>query len=232
MKAGDVEKASEVLKKCEHLSKGKNARLANEFMLSLYASMGKKNDVFRIWSKIKNNGKVYSSSYHSMISGLEKLDDIDSVEKIFAEWEENHVYFDIRVPNFLIAIYCRKSHLDKAESIIERLYQSGKRPNYRTWDHLALGYCSNDQMEKAVETLKKAILASVPQWKPLIRSWASCVNYLQSNGEAKREKEIKRLLEERGIFAKGYEKLENYIRNGKYGSEEFNETEEQLEETG
>ncbi|OIT32730.1 PREDICTED: pentatricopeptide repeat-containing protein At2g20710, mitochondrial-like [Nicotiana attenuata] len=231
MKAGDVEKASEVLNKCEHLSKGKNARLANEVILSLYASMGKKNDVYRIWNKLKNRCNVCSSSYLSMISGLEKLNDIDGAEKIFAECEAKEVYFDIRIPNLLIAIYGRKGHLEKAESIIEGLLESGKRPNYRTWDHLALGYCSHYQMEKAVETLKKAILASEPLWKPNIHSWAPCVDYLQSNGDTERADEIKKLLEERGLFSAEYEKSENCIRNGNCGSEELDVTEE-LEETG
>ncbi|XP_070004277.1 pentatricopeptide repeat-containing protein At2g20710, mitochondrial-like [Nicotiana sylvestris] len=156
--------------------------------------MGKKNDVYRIWNKLKNRGKVNSSSYLSMICGLEKLDDIDGAEKIFAEWEVNHIYFDIRIPNLLIAIYCRKGDLEKAESIIKRLLESGKRPNFRTWDHLAVGYCSHDQMEKAVEALKKVILACEPRLKTHIYSLASCVDYLQSNGDAEREQEIKRLL--------------------------------------
>ncbi|KAJ8527819.1 hypothetical protein K7X08_015270 [Anisodus acutangulus] len=192
MKAGNPEKASKVLKRCEHLIKGKNERLANETLLTLYDSMGKKNDVYRIWKKLKNRGKVYISSYLCVMRRLENLDDIDGAEKIFSEWEANRVYFDIRVPNFLIAIYCKNGHLEKAESITERLLESGlMRRNY-----MALGYCSHYQMEKAFETLKKAILASVTRWKPRIRSWATCVNYLQSNGDAKREKEIKRLLEE------------------------------------
>ncbi|XP_009782480.1 pentatricopeptide repeat-containing protein At2g20710, mitochondrial-like isoform X1 [Nicotiana sylvestris] len=231
MRAGDVEKASEVLNKCEHLSKEKNARLANEVILSLYASMGKKNDVYRIWNKLKNRRKVCSSSYLSMISGLEKLDDIDGAEKIFAECEAKEVYFDIRIPNLLIAIYCRKGQLGKAESIMERLLESGKRPNYRTWDHLALGYCLHHQTEKAVETLKKAIFASDPLQKPNIHSWPSCVDYLQSNGDTERAEEIKKWLEERGLFSAECERSDNCIRNGNCGSEELYETEE-LEETG
>nr|XP_018623571.1 pentatricopeptide repeat-containing protein At2g20710, mitochondrial-like [Nicotiana tomentosiformis] len=158
-----------------------------------------------------------------MICGLEKLYDIDGAEMIYAEWEAKEVYFDIGIPNLLIAIYGRKGHLEKAESIIERLLGSGKRPNYRMWDHLAFGYYLHNQMKKAVETLKKAILASESTWKPNIHSWAPCVDYLQLNGDTERTQE------ERGLFSAEYEKFENCIRSVKHGSEELDKTEEREE---
>ncbi|MCD7465858.1 hypothetical protein HAX54_002036 [Datura stramonium] len=225
MKAGDIEKAYESLKKCEHLVKGKRARLAIDMLITLYTSMGKKDDVYRIWNKYKRKVKYHNSSYHCMISGLEKLDDLDGAEKIFAEWEANRVHFDIQIPNLLVSAYCKKGHMEKAISIIEKLTESEKHPNGSTWNRLALGYCVQNDMEKAVETMKKAILASRPGWKPHFHSLASCVKYLQSKGDTQREEELKDLLRVRGLFSEEVERgLDKYIEIGNRKSEALEET--------
>ncbi|XP_060188883.1 pentatricopeptide repeat-containing protein At2g20710, mitochondrial-like [Lycium barbarum] len=225
LKAGDIDKAYEALKKCEHLVKGKRSRLAIDMLITLYTSMGKKDDVYRIWNKFKRKVKYHNSSYHCMISGLEKLDDLDGAEQIFAEWEADRVHFDIRIPNMLVTAYCKKGHMEKAISIIEKLVESGKQPNGSTWNRLALGYCVHNDMEKAVETMRKAILASQPGWKPHFHSLASCVKYLQSKGDTQREQELKDLLRVRDLFPKEVEKgLDKYIETGNQMSKALDET--------
>ncbi|XP_059285029.1 pentatricopeptide repeat-containing protein At2g20710, mitochondrial-like [Lycium ferocissimum] len=215
LKAGDIEKAYETLKKCEHLFKGNRARLAIDVLVTLYTSMGKKDDVYRIWNKFKRKVKHHNSSYHCMISGLEKLDDLDGAEQIFAEWEAKWLHFSFGIPILLVTAYCKKGHMEKAISIIEKLVESGKHPNGSTWNRLAHGYCVRNDMEKAVEMMRKAILASEPGWKPHFHSLASCVKYLQSKGDTQREQELKDLLRVRDLFPKEVEKgLDKYIEIG------------------
>ncbi|PHT43303.1 hypothetical protein CQW23_17328 [Capsicum baccatum] len=230
LKAGDTEKAHDSLKKCEHLLKGTKARLAIDMLITLYTSMGKKDDLYRIWEKYKRIVKYNNSSYLCMIRGLEKLDDLDGAEKIFADWEASKVHFDIRIPNLLIIAYCKKGHMEKARSIIEKLVESGKHPNGSTWIRLALGYCVQNDMEKAVETMKKAILVSKPGWKPHFHCLASCVKYLQSKGDTQGEEELKDLLRVRGLFSEGVERsLNTYVEVGNHKSKALDETD--LEET-
>ncbi|XP_070006765.1 pentatricopeptide repeat-containing protein At2g20710, mitochondrial isoform X1 [Nicotiana sylvestris] len=225
LKAGDIEKASAALKYCEHKIRGKRATLAVDILLTLYTSMGKKEDVYRVWDKYKRRTKNNNSSYHCMISGLEKLGDLDGAEKIFAMWEANRVHFDVNIPNLLITAYCKKGHMEKAISLIDKLLESGKQPNGSTWNRLALGYCVQNEMEKAVETMKKAILASRPGWKPHFHSFASCVKYLQSKGDTQRERELKDLLRVRGLFPEEFERgLKKYIEIGNRMSEALDET--------
>ncbi|KAH0654550.1 hypothetical protein KY289_032228 [Solanum tuberosum] len=225
LKAGDIEKANESLKKCENRLKGKREKLGIDMLITLYTSMGKKDDVYRIWNKYNKKVKHHNSSYHCMIRGLEKLDDLDGAEKIFAEWETNRVHFDIRIPNLLISAYCKKGHMEKAISIIEQLEESGKHPNGSTWNRLALGYCVQNDMDKAVDTMKKAILASKPGWKPHFHSLASCVKYLQSKGDTQGEEELKDLLRVRGLWSKEFERgLDKYIEIGNRKSEALDET--------
>ncbi|KAK6919055.1 Pentatricopeptide repeat [Dillenia turbinata] len=97
-----------------------------------------------------------------------KLDDIEGAEKLFEEWESvNTSSYDLRVPNLMVTGYCKKGLLLKAEAFIDALIQSGKEPNSSTWGRLTNGYIRLSQMDKAVDTLKKAILEDhYSGWKP------------------------------------------------------------------
>ncbi|XP_028071697.1 pentatricopeptide repeat-containing protein At2g20710, mitochondrial-like [Camellia sinensis] len=202
LKAGLVEKGFSTLKKSEQLITVKSRKHAYEFLLTLYASMGNKDEVYHMWNLCKKSGKIYNTNYISMLSSLGKLDDLDGMEKLFEEWEINRTCFDFRVPNLMISAYCRKGLLEKAESIVNRLIESGKEPNTGTWERLSAGYNKYNHMEKAVDTLKKAILAShpIPGWKPDLPTFAGCLEYLKGKGDGE-VAEFKNLLEEHDHFS-------------------------------
>ncbi|CAK9177596.1 unnamed protein product [Ilex paraguariensis] len=215
LKAGVAEKALAVLKKAEQLIKVKTRRSAYEILLTLYASMGKKDKVYHIWNLHKKIGKFYNISYLCMISSLVKLDDLEGAEKVLEEWEAKKKYFDLRVPNLLISAYCKKGLLGKAESIVNRLTECGKEPDASTWSRMALGYQRHNQMEKAVETMKKSILASHPGWKPNLPTLASCLEYLKGKGDVEGAEDIMRLLEKKGHFSEDlHDRIIKYIKKG------------------
>ncbi|KAH7844615.1 hypothetical protein Vadar_029939 [Vaccinium darrowii] len=198
LRAGALEKVSSMLKKSEQLVKGKVRRFAYGILLSRYASIGKKNEVYRIWGLYKNLGRIYNISYLRMISSLVKLDDLDSAEKIWEEWEAVKEYFDSRIPTLIISAYCKKGLLGNAESIVNRLIESGVDPSAIMWQHLATGYHEYDQREKAVETMRKAILASYPGWKPHLATVAACLDYLNGKGSIEVAVELIELLRVKG----------------------------------
>lgn len=201
LKAGDTDKALAALKRSEHLIGVNKRGFSYEVLLTLYASLGKKDEVYRLWNLHKELGKFYNRSYLCMMSSLTKLDDLDGAEKILEEWETGKIHFDYQLPNFLITAYCKKGLLEKAESIVNRLIASGKEPNASTWSRLTLGYIKDSQMEKVAETMKKAILASHPGWKPNVAVLASCLEYLEGKGDVDTAEEIKRLLLEISHFS-------------------------------
>ncbi|XP_028101015.1 pentatricopeptide repeat-containing protein At2g20710, mitochondrial-like [Camellia sinensis] len=214
LRAGMVEKALPMVKKSERLVRGKMRRFAYEVLLTLYASMGNKDEVYRIWNLYKKIGKIYNMGYLSMISSLVKLDDLDGVEKIWEEWNKK-TSFDYRIPNFLINAYCKKGLLGNAESIVNRLIESGIEPHARIWQCLATGYHDDDQMEKAVGMMKKALAASHSRWKPNLPTLAACVEYLKGKGSIEVAEELIELLREKDVVpSEVCERLVNYIENG------------------
>ncbi|KAF9611035.1 hypothetical protein IFM89_026386 [Coptis chinensis] len=63
-----------------------------------------------------------------MIRSLVKLDDIAAAEKILEEWESGCSFNDFRIPNLLIAAYCKNGLLEKAKKLINLIIEKGKNP--------------------------------------------------------------------------------------------------------
>ncbi|KAF5726386.1 pentatricopeptide repeat-containing protein [Tripterygium wilfordii] len=208
------EKALTILKRAEQLIYGESRRLAYENILTLYATCGVKDEVYRIWNLYKNIGKVSNSGYLSMLSSLVKLDDIDGAERLLEEWESGATIFDARIRNLMIRAYCKKGLLEKAVAYVERLMDSGKEPHASTWGSLATGYWINGQTSKAAETMKKAFMARRPGWKPCEYTLAACLKYMKGQGEEEEALEILRSLEKGGhISSQIYDQLLHDIKN-------------------
>lgn len=191
---GQTEKTLEMLKKSEDKMFQNTSGAAYEILLTMYASLGKKDDVYRIWNLYKKTWrKVNSKAYHHMVSSLVKLDDIDGAEKIVAEWESVIPMFDFWVANVLVNGYSKKGEWKKAESYVERLVSEGKKPPKSTWDGLATGFKKGGEMEKAVEAMKKAVLCNDDKWKLNEVTLMSCVKYLEEKGEIEVAKEFLKL---------------------------------------
>lgn len=200
-KAGLSEKSIMMLKRSEQLIGDKQKWFAYECLITLYAAIGNKAEVYRVWNLYTNLKRRYNTAYLCIISSLMKLDDIEGAEKILKEWESGDTCFDFKIPNMMINIYCRKGLVDKAEAYISRLMESGKEPQANTWDRLATGYHANGQTMKAVETIKKAISASQPGWKPNDHTLAACLEFLKTNENVEVAEEIIRLLRKHDIVS-------------------------------
>ncbi|KAA8515263.1 hypothetical protein F0562_018507 [Nyssa sinensis] len=217
LKVGLVEKALEMLNKLEGLirtSKRRNA--AFDFLLRLHAKTGKKDELYRIWNLYKKTERIYNKGYKSMISSLLNFNDIEGAEKIFKEWESRGLSYDFRIPNFLIDVYCRNGLIGKAEALLNMGIAKGGNPIVDTWYYFAGGYIEDNQVPKAVEALKKAILVCPPNWKPSKNTLATCLEYLEGRGNVEEAEEFIRILKEEGIFsAVVHDRLLGFIKGGK-----------------
>ncbi|XP_042519420.1 pentatricopeptide repeat-containing protein At2g20710, mitochondrial-like [Macadamia integrifolia] len=224
IKVGLIDKALEMLKKSEELVTGRKRRVAVDFFLTLYAGTGKKEELYRIWNQHKTLEKVYNSTYMCMISSLLKLDDIEGAEKILAEWESGGTSYDFRVPNLLMAAYCKRGLWEKAEAFINKAAERGKKPYPSTWDRLATAYVEDNQMAKAVGTMGKAILASRPGWKPNCSTLAACLEYLKGQQDTEGAEEFIRLLRTQGTLpSNACDELQKYLEDGKLESDTLNQ---------
>lgn len=195
IKAGASEKALALMKKAEHKIEGRQRRFAYGPLISLYATVQKREEVYRIWNLLRKCGKLQYESYAYIIPALEKLDDLDGAKKILEEWEGENASSDIRVPNLLIGAHCRKGDVGEAEVILKRGIEGGRKPCSKTWSHIGLGYLKNGRMEEAVEMTKRACLAAHSGWKPDYATVTACLEYLETKGDEKEREELLVLVE-------------------------------------
>ncbi|KAL3509385.1 hypothetical protein ACH5RR_028786 [Cinchona calisaya] len=214
-KAGLRDKASDMLKKAKNLIRRSDTGPAYHFLLSMYASLGNKDEVNEIWHLYKKRGLRRNMGYFYMINSLIRLDDINGAEKIFQEWEAINTSYDFRILNTLINAYTKKGLLREAEALVNKAVECEKKVPASTWDHLSTGYYKDNQMEKAAYAMKNAVFSCKgTSWTLNCITLKACLEYMKVKGDVEREK-IVRLLAEQGII------LENVTRLHETGSCEF-----------
>uniref|UniRef100_A0A7N0TJT1 Pentatricopeptide repeat-containing protein n=1 Tax=Kalanchoe fedtschenkoi TaxID=63787 RepID=A0A7N0TJT1_KALFE len=200
IKVGNFGKALEMLKELEGKIPLKGNRFAAENLLTHYADIGSKDDVYRVWNQSKLSNKKLTSFVTCMISCLTKLDDIDGAEEIFNEWQSNCDLYDMRVVNKLLSAYCSKSLVDKAYSFLQEKIVEGKEPYASTWSILMGGYLAQKQMPKAVEMLKKALMTKRQGWRPQSSDLGSCLDYMEGKTDIEGLEEMVLLLKKSGLL--------------------------------
>ncbi|GJU17246.1 pentatricopeptide repeat-containing protein [Tanacetum coccineum] len=194
LKSGLNDKAYEMLKKSEELIYGNSKGAAWEILLRMYASLGKKDDVYRIWDLYKTSwSKVYNRGYSAIVNALVKLDDICGAERLLAEWESQNLSFDFRIPNMVIEAYCNKGDFDKAAAYVDQVIAKGKQPPASTWVRFVTAYVRKNDLEKAVEMMKKCVVAEDKRGCRLNKdTLEACVEYLKENGDLQMAEEIEK----------------------------------------
>ncbi|KAJ0028136.1 hypothetical protein Pint_36270 [Pistacia integerrima] len=223
VKAGLLDKALSMLKKSEGLIKDETSDKPYDYLITQYATCGKKDAVLRLWELYRKNKKVYNRGYRCVIPSLLKFDDMESAEKVLEEWESQCEHYDIRIPNFLIDAYCRKGLLQKAETLINRANLKGVKPDAWTWFYIVTAYLRDNQTEKAVDTLEEALVVRGDQQKPNDESWAASLEYLKEKGDLEGAEKIIKLLRDKEIISEDVQdRLLNNVRVGKSNLDAIN----------
>ncbi|CAN1351308.1 Pentatricopeptide repeat-containing protein At2g20710, mitochondrial [Linum perenne] len=219
IKAGEKDKAKAMMKKLEGLTTYTSRKFCYEVLISLYANAGEIDEVYRLWDLYKSMGKMFNSGYLCIISSLLKLDNLDGAERIWEEWLSRNVLHDIRIVNQMVIGFSRKGLWEKAEQCVERVAESGGKPDPITWSCLAVGYRVGGEIEKAIEMLKKAVSerASSPighKLKPEIQTVAACIQHLKGQDKVEAAEEILQKIRENCHFpATAMSKMVAYLRD-------------------
>ncbi|KAM1729395.1 hypothetical protein ACFX12_019793 [Malus domestica] len=183
MKAGLVEKASFALRSAEKKLSNCN-RLGFSFLITQYASLNSKEDVLRLWKASKAvAGRIPCTNYMQILLCLVKLGDTVEGERIFMEWESNCFSYDIRVSNVLLGAYMRNGMTEKAEALHLHTLERGGQPNYKTWEILMEGRLKSQNMDKAVEAMKKGFcMLQDCHWRPSEETVMAFADYFEKHG--------------------------------------------------
>lgn len=163
-----IEKAEECLRKVEGRIKGRD-RIPFHYLLSLYGSIGKKDEAYRVWNTYKSIfPTIPNLGYHAIICSLVKLDDIEGAEKLYEEWNSVKSSYDPRIGNLLLGWYLKKRNTDKALSFFEQMKEDGGVPNSNTWEILSEGHIADKRISEALSCLKEAFMAASgsKSWRP------------------------------------------------------------------
>ncbi|KAL7203927.1 hypothetical protein ACSBR2_017062 [Camellia fascicularis] len=201
IKLGQLEKAEDCLKKVEYRITGRD-RIPYHYLVSLYSSVGNKEEVYRVWNTYKSVfPSIPNLGYHTMISSLVRLGDIDGAEQLYEEWLSVKSTYDPRIVNILMGWYVRQGILEKAEALFDHMVEAGGKANSRTWEILAEGHISEKRISEVLSCLKEAVLADgTKSWKPKPVNVSSILKLCEQEDDMTSKDVLVEVLREAGCF--------------------------------
>lgn len=216
IKNASLEKAASTVKEMENRTSRKT-RIAYSSLLSLHTNMGNKDDVNRIWEKMKASfRKMNDNEYICMISSLVKLGDFAGAENLYREWESVSGTNDVRISNIILASYTNQDQMEIAEIFCNQIVQKGVIPSYTTWELFTWGYLKRKDVKKFLDYLSKAI-SSVEKWSPNHRLVQEAFKIIEEQAHIEGAEQLLVILRNAGhVNTNIYNMfLKTYVRAGK-----------------
>ncbi|CAM8923907.1 unnamed protein product [Rhodiola kirilowii] len=196
---GQIEIAEECIRMVEGSISGRD-RIPYHYLISLYGSVGNRDELFRVWNIYKATfPTVPNMGYHAMISSLVRIDDIDGAEKMHQQWLQVKATYDPRIPNLLMQWHVRNGQLKKAIEHLNQMTQTGGIPNSNTWEILAEGYLGERRIPEVISCLKEAFSTEgARSWKPKPALLTAIINLCMEEADTASEDVLAELLRQKG----------------------------------
>ncbi|KAK4412840.1 Pentatricopeptide repeat-containing protein, mitochondrial [Sesamum alatum] len=175
---GLKDKAEAILKEIEG-DDIKIRRWVCHLLLPIYASLGREDEVERIWKVCE----PYPQSKQCMaaIEAWGQLKRIENAEAAFDKLLER-----VKKPNSshfaaLMKVYANNNMLTKGKDLVKRMVESGCRVGPLTWDAVVKLYVGAGEVEKAESILEKAIKQKTG--RPLFSSYLTIMEKYSRRGD-------------------------------------------------
>ncbi|CAN8233403.1 unnamed protein product [Cochlearia groenlandica] len=218
--AGLKEKAEKVLKEMEGESLEVN-RMVFKDLISIYASLGREDEVMRIWKLCESKPRFEESL--AAIHAFGKLNKVKEAEAIFERAVKMERRASSNTYSVLLRVYVDHKMLTKGKDLVKRMAESGCRIEASTWDALIKLYVEAGEVEKADMLLNKASKQS--QTKLMMNSFMYIMEEYAKKGDIHNTEKIFKKMREVGYTSRlrHFQALLQAYINGKshaYGMKE------------
>ncbi|KVH89534.1 pentatricopeptide repeat-containing protein At4g21705, mitochondrial [Cynara cardunculus var. scolymus] len=156
IKGNLIDKAKNALKKAENRLE-KDA-LGYNHLISICARLGNKDDVLRLWGRLKSTCKrQINREYITMVTSLVRLGEFEEAEKLLLEWGSSGNVYDFRVPLIIVDGYLENGSCDKAKDLLDNLLKEGKTTTADSWGRVAIEFLKKGEIEKARNCMESAV---------------------------------------------------------------------------
>lgn len=200
IKNENFEKAEDCLRKIETLITGRD-RIPYHYLLSHYGSIGKKEEVQRIWESYKAIFPyIPNLGYHAIISSFIRMDDVEEAEFLYEEWVSMKSSYDPRIGNLLLGWYVRNGFTEKSETFLKEMLNVGKS-NSSTWEIVAESHIKESRVSDALSCLEKALSNEGSSfWKPKPVNISVLYNICEQENDEKSKEALFEVLRKAGVL--------------------------------
>ncbi|KAK8934276.1 Pentatricopeptide repeat-containing protein [Platanthera zijinensis] len=218
--AGKKEKAEKMARDMEGDDIAEN-RVACNLLLPLYASLGKIDDVERLWKVCEHNPQL--TECFAAIEAWGKLGKVEQAEQVFEKMTKSWGKLSAKYYNVLLKVYANRGLLSKGKELAKRMSDDGCKIGPLTWDLLVKLYAEGGEVEKADSILQKATEGS--PLKPLFDSYIHVLRKYADRGDIHNAEKIFHKLRQVGYVGrmKQYQLLLQAYINAKVPAYGFRE---------
>ncbi|XP_074272213.1 pentatricopeptide repeat-containing protein At4g21705, mitochondrial-like [Silene latifolia] len=214
-----IDKAVYALKKAEVRFDHKD-KAGYSFLISLYAKLGNKDEILRLWELEKNvSRKCINNEFITVLESLVKIGALEEAEKVLKEWDSSDNVYDFRVPNIVILGYLNRGLAEKGEAMLNELLEKGRSCHPNTWSILAGMYQAKGEMHKAIRCMKVGLSFYVPNegWRPYQQVINSLLSWVGDHGSLEEAESFVELLRnvDPGNRPLYHTLMKAYVRHGK-----------------
>ncbi|KAL9234342.1 hypothetical protein vseg_009225 [Gypsophila vaccaria] len=198
------EKAEQCLRTLESRIVARD-KMPYHYLISLYGSVGNKEEVYRVWNIYKSIfTNIPNWGYHSVISALVRLGDIEGAEKLYGEWLQVKFSYDPKIGNLIMGWYAKEEPFEKVKGFFDQMIEVGGKPNASSWEILGEAHIKEKRISEALACFKEAFSAEgTKNWRPKPSTVNAFLELCDQEGNQASKDELVALLTQMGCIEDG-----------------------------